>query len=390
MSIFGKPLNDVGIEEIHFLIENGTEESVILEFKKEPSSNTKETAKDISAMANSEGGIIIYGLDEDDAGKAKAINWLDSTNGIVERFENIIATTIHPSPQYKMFTIKNPKKDNASIFLLYIEKSLRLHMVIKGKDNRYYKRQGKSVHQMEHSEIMARLQNVIDTDKKEIEIITNLDNDYQKYSGLNLDNISIISYYIIPTLPLVGFDAENVKSVIDNMSGDKPIVGVTGISYKQSVSISNFHSTDKKFWERLLLMHHNGIIELRIHKDRYPSANEAMHMAGLLHWSKKLYSKLGYYGDLRLYSNIHHVSKFFYSKTMENMNGEYNFAGGKIIEKINVPSISILDEQTIKDIILKLSKKIGSYLSISGDGAYQDIKNTFQQNNLNVILNRIM
>ena len=47
-------------------------------------------------------------------------------------------------------------------------------------------------------------------------------------------------------------------------------------------------------------------------------------------------------------------------------------------------------EEKIKELTLKLLKQVGSYLSISGDGAYQDIINAFQQLNLDRMLNQTM
>jgi len=52
------------LEDIQKLIENKIEESLTLEYKRELSRNNKEIAKDISAFANTSGGVIIYGIEE--------------------------------------------------------------------------------------------------------------------------------------------------------------------------------------------------------------------------------------------------------------------------------------------------------------------------------------
>jgi len=75
MIIFGnKELSSIEKSDVQQLIDHSIGESVILEYKREHTSNSKELAKDISAMANSEGGIIIYGLDENKNGQASNIN----------------------------------------------------------------------------------------------------------------------------------------------------------------------------------------------------------------------------------------------------------------------------------------------------------------------------
>lgn len=58
------------IEDINFLIDNSAEESTELEYKRSfaKSNNNKdwkkELAKDVGAMANSNRGVIVYGLKE--------------------------------------------------------------------------------------------------------------------------------------------------------------------------------------------------------------------------------------------------------------------------------------------------------------------------------------
>ncbi|MCW9706022.1 AlbA family DNA-binding domain-containing protein [Fodinibius salsisoli] len=56
-------------DDINNLIKNEVEESLILEFKRAGSlskkrKDKKEIGKDVSAVANSDGGIIIYGIAE--------------------------------------------------------------------------------------------------------------------------------------------------------------------------------------------------------------------------------------------------------------------------------------------------------------------------------------
>ena len=62
------------------------EETTQLEFKRElpPSGKNDDIAKDIAAMANTEGGVIIYGIEEDNAGRAKALTPL-AMPGVGER-----------------------------------------------------------------------------------------------------------------------------------------------------------------------------------------------------------------------------------------------------------------------------------------------------------------
>jgi hypothetical protein len=63
------------LEDLKRIVEQRLEETARLEFKRqlpEPGKND-DMAKDLAAMANTEGGVIIYGIDEDDMGRAKEL-----------------------------------------------------------------------------------------------------------------------------------------------------------------------------------------------------------------------------------------------------------------------------------------------------------------------------
>ena len=86
------------IEDIQLLITNEAEESIHLEFKdaralSKSEGKKKEISKDVSAFANSDGGIIIYGIIEEDH-KASKINYVDGNIYTSEWLEQVINSTI--------------------------------------------------------------------------------------------------------------------------------------------------------------------------------------------------------------------------------------------------------------------------------------------------------
>ena len=86
-------------EDINSLISLGVEESIDLEFKSSDSlkisdKKKSELAKDISAFANSSGGIIIYGINEENH-VASSISPIDGNIITKEWIEQVIQTRIH-------------------------------------------------------------------------------------------------------------------------------------------------------------------------------------------------------------------------------------------------------------------------------------------------------
>lgn len=84
------------------------EENTRLEFKRQvpESGKNDHLAKDVAAMANSDGGVIVYGIEEDEAGRAKALAPIN-LKGAAERVILIAQTFDEP------LTVKNAKASRA-------------------------------------------------------------------------------------------------------------------------------------------------------------------------------------------------------------------------------------------------------------------------------------
>jgi len=124
------------LRDIQSLIENKIEESLTLEYKRELDKNNKEIAKDISAFANTSGGVIIYGIDES-GGVPTSISWIKSKN-TKEKIENIILTNIQPRIKDVVINpILNPDTSSQAIFVVNVPESPDApHMA----NHRYYRR----------------------------------------------------------------------------------------------------------------------------------------------------------------------------------------------------------------------------------------------------------
>lgn len=139
-------------------INDGIEETLNLDYKAAGSlaksdGKKREITKDVSAMANSDGGIIIYGVSEDPndkhlPGQIDPVNrrdfskeWLEQVIGnICPRIDGLL---IHP------VTIGGSATD--AVYVVEIPQSYTAHQA---KDNKYYKRHNFESVAMEHYEIL--------------------------------------------------------------------------------------------------------------------------------------------------------------------------------------------------------------------------------------------
>lgn len=134
---------DYTVEDIQSLIDNQVEESIYLDFKSAGSleKNDKkraELSKDVASFANSDGGVIIYGIKEVDH-VASEYSFIDGNEFTKEWIETIINSYIQRRiSDITIYPIRVDGDIKKSIYVVKIPYSYDAPHL--SKDNRYYKR----------------------------------------------------------------------------------------------------------------------------------------------------------------------------------------------------------------------------------------------------------
>lgn len=88
------------VEALQSIIDRGLTESIHLEFKRSDAltsdRSSKEISKDVSSFANSDGGVIIYGIAEEDHKPTKLDDGIEHDKWSKERIEDIIQSNVAP------------------------------------------------------------------------------------------------------------------------------------------------------------------------------------------------------------------------------------------------------------------------------------------------------
>lgn len=130
------------IDDIYDLIRNEVEENIHLDYKEARALGKDDTkkadiTKDVSSFANADGGIIVYGVAEEDH-KPKVITPIDGKTFTKEWLENIIQQIQPRIDGVKIFPIRIDSDIEKSIYVVQIPRSANApHMA---RDHRYYKR----------------------------------------------------------------------------------------------------------------------------------------------------------------------------------------------------------------------------------------------------------
>ena len=136
------------LEDVQNLIDGKVEESLTLDYKSAFPSND-QTAKEMSAFANTEGGTIIIGV-ECKGREPRKFTWVDS-DGAEEKIQNIAATGIFPPLKtINVSGVQSPEDQMKVVLAVDIPKSFDSPHMVNG---RYHKRLGSPSLAMSHDEV---------------------------------------------------------------------------------------------------------------------------------------------------------------------------------------------------------------------------------------------
>jgi hypothetical protein len=163
----------ITIADIDRLIRDGVQEDLHLDYKESPAidrSKRNEMAKDVSAFANSDGGILIYGVIESNNLPVSKDSGVDHTVYSREWLEQVISSNITPKID-NIRIVSIPVSSSNSIYCVEVQKSDRAPH--QAPDKKYYKRfnfQSVPMEDYEINDVRSRQQIVVPLMNFDVEI----------------------------------------------------------------------------------------------------------------------------------------------------------------------------------------------------------------------------
>ena len=239
MYILGVRADEIQEADIKRLVENQIQESSSLDYKMEltisKDKDKKEFLYDVSAMYNTDGGCLVFGIEEEkdkenqNTGKPKEITGIEIQNSdkLIQQIEDIIKNCTEPS--INQIIINELKVDGKTVLILGIPKGLGLpSMVTYNQTNKFYKRRNSGKFAVDVYELNNMfMQNQVLKEKasdfrnKRIKAVLN----QESLPNLIVDNSFFV--HIIPFSFLDNHIVDFSKAEKDNILDMRPI-GTTG------------------------------------------------------------------------------------------------------------------------------------------------------------------
>ncbi|MDX2970976.1 AlbA family DNA-binding domain-containing protein [Kribbella solani] len=159
--IFGVPLDGVSAEHVEALVRDGVPEAFDLDFKREllgGESGNRKLATAVAAMANTAGGVIVFGIDEADDGQARARSHpgVPVSDAAERRMRQAIAASVFPLPRFDIIAVPGVADASTGYFLVVVAADGNTPHAVSVSDGfRYPRRNGASTLYLTEAEIAA-------------------------------------------------------------------------------------------------------------------------------------------------------------------------------------------------------------------------------------------
>jgi hypothetical protein len=159
-ALLGTPLDDLRYEHVEALMTNHVSEAFDLDFKATLYGNSdrdrKDLATDVAALANTAGGLLVLGIEEDRQARAVAAPGVAVSDDEVRRILQIVGSLVVPLPVFEPLPVLKPGETGHGFLVVAVSKSpLAPHAVIVNQRLRYPRRNGTTTRYLSEPEVAS-------------------------------------------------------------------------------------------------------------------------------------------------------------------------------------------------------------------------------------------
>lgn len=268
--MISKKIEDIKHEDLQVLIDNKVLEGKTIEYKKELPNNSepskKEFLADVTSFANTSGGDLIFGIEQDNqTGEPKSLNGIATENIDKEktRLDDIIRSGVEP--RVLSITIKPiPLGNSQYAILIRIPKSwISPHRVIFGGHAKFYARNSSGKYEMDVDELRVAF-NLTDTLIEKIKIFR-----ADRTAKIIADETPVPLYQnpkiVLHLIPINAFNPlqkYDINVIYDNRHDKLPLIYRSTLNGRFNLDgLVTYSENEKGIFSAYTQLYRNGIIE---------------------------------------------------------------------------------------------------------------------------------
>lgn len=156
--LLGHEAAGLSLSDIEKLVGSDVAEGVDLDFKRElygnSDSDKRALACDVAALANTGGGLILLGVEEDDHARVASVPGVALSDGEQRRITQIIAGNVAPVPRFEVLPLPSDADPAHGVYMLAVERTVAApHAVVVGDSLRFPRRNGATTRYLTEPEV---------------------------------------------------------------------------------------------------------------------------------------------------------------------------------------------------------------------------------------------
>jgi phosphoglycolate phosphatase-like HAD superfamily hydrolase len=238
-AMLGSRLDNIKFDQVASLATSQVPEAFDLDYKSalygRSDDDKRKLAGDVAALANTAGGLIIIGIDEDDQARASALSTVALSDDEVGRMHQVIASLTAPLPEFGIIPLEDPANPGTGFLLIAVPRSPRQpHSVLVGVSLRFPRRNGSTTRYLTESEVAAAYRDRFASADGQAARLDEVERDL--LDRLNPRRYPWVVVSLIPDLPgdLI-IDAAKLREFHDEVVGSDPLIMGSSLRWQRAV-----------------------------------------------------------------------------------------------------------------------------------------------------------
>jgi hypothetical protein len=240
-ALLGSPIELVQHADLMGLISNQVPEAFDLDYKSEMYGPTggdrRDAATDVAALANTAGGLLILGIEEDDQARATAAPGLELSEADERRIRQIVGSQVVPMPLIDVLRVQDPHRSDHGLVLIAVPRSpLAPHAVVVNEGLRYPKRNGATTRYLSEPEVADAYRERFAALQRQADRADEIGTDALDRLSTAEDQVWIVVSLVPDLAGSLVVNQAALNTARGEMIGEQPLIMPVGLSW-QRVSI---------------------------------------------------------------------------------------------------------------------------------------------------------
>ena len=219
------------------LVTNQVSEAFDLDFKATLYGNADRDrhalATDVAALANTAGGLLVLGIEEDDQARAVAAPGVAVSDDEIRRILQVVGSLVVPLPVFEPLPIREPGESGHGFIVVAVSRSaLAPHAVIVNQGFRYPRRNGTTTRYLSEPEVASAYGERFAGAQRQVARIEEIE--HEALQRLDTSGLPWVVVSLVPDLPGdLLITGEAFKTFAQEITGQAAAVIPTGISFRR-------------------------------------------------------------------------------------------------------------------------------------------------------------